>query len=127
MKFFVVYLLFYFLFLLSLAGQQKDDIHINGSFKNLPFNDFVNKLENQYPIHFCFDENWVKSLIINIEVYDLSVPQLMDKVLLPTLLDYVYQSPGTIFILPDRKFVRQLPEWRINIFAEGNLTELKQL
>jgi len=113
MKFFVAYFLVYFSFLLSLAGQQKDDVHINGSFKNLPFNDFVTKLESQYPIHFYFDENWVKSLIINIEAHDLSVPQLMDKVILPSLLDYIYQSPGTIFILPDKKFVRQLPEYYV--------------
>jgi len=97
-----------------LSAQPKDDIRINGSFRNLTFQEFATRLEQQYPIHFYFGESWVSSLQVNLDAENLSVPELMDKLLLTTTLDYLYQSPGSIYILPDKKFVRQLPEYYLS-------------
>jgi hypothetical protein len=111
MKFLATYVLVFFFFLSNLIGQQKETIQITGSFRNLTFQELVTKLEKQYPLHFYFEEKWVKSLQVNMEAENLSVPEFMDELLLPTMLDYVYQPPGAIFILPDKKFVHQLPEY----------------
>jgi hypothetical protein len=114
MKFLATYILVFFVFLADLSAQPKDDIRINGSFRNLTFQEFATRLEQQYPIHFYFGESWVSSLQVNLDAENLSVPELMDKLLLTTTLDYLYQSPGSIYILPDKKFVRQLPEYYLS-------------
>ena len=114
MKFLAITILVFFVFLADLSAQPKDDIRINGSFRNLTFQEFATRLEQQYPIHFYFGESWVSSLQVNLDAENLSVPELMDKLLLTTTLDYLYQSPGSIYILPDKKFVRQLPEYYLS-------------
>ena len=114
MKFLATTILVFFVFLAELSAQPKDDIRINGSFRNLTFQEFATRLEQQYPIHFYFGESWVSSLQVNLDAENLSVPELMDKLLLTTTLDYLYQSPGSIYILPDKKFVRQLPEYYLS-------------
>ena len=114
MKFLATTILVFFVFLADLSAQPKDDIRINGSFRNLTFQEFATRLEQQYPIHFYFGESWVSSLQVNLDAENLSVPELMDKLLLTTTLDYLYQSPGSIYILPDKKFVRQLPEYYLS-------------
>ena len=111
MKFLAIYLFIFFGLLSDLAGQQKEDIQISGSFRNLSFVELVTKLEKQYPLHFYFDEKWIRSLQVSIDAQQLSVPEFMEKLLLPTLLDYTYQPLGKIFILPDKKFSKTLPEY----------------
>lgn len=111
MKFFAIYILVFFSFLSGLSGQDKDNIRINGSFRNMTFQEFVTKLEKQYPLHFFFEEKWGRSFLVNLDAENLSVPEVMNKLLLSTALDYVYQPSGSIFILPDKKFVHQLPEY----------------
>ena len=111
MKFFSVYIVVFFFCLPALVAQQKEELRINGSFRNLTFQEFTAKLENQYPLHFYYLDQWTDSIHVNVESSSLSVPELMDKVLQTTALDFIYQGPGTVFILPDKKFVRQLPEF----------------
>ncbi|MBV5348420.1 hypothetical protein JZU61_01925, partial [bacterium] len=89
--------------------------------------------EKQYQLHFYFEDKWVSSLVVNLDAEKLSVPGLMEKLLLPTMLDYVYQAPGTVFILPDKKFVHQLPEYYLSSSGldstqgrQRNLTEMEQ-
>ncbi len=111
MKFLATYILLFLIILSDLAGQEKDELKITGSFRNLSFQEFVTRLEKQYPVHFYFEEKWVSSIQVNMDADSLSVPELIERILLPTMLDYVYQTPGSIYILPDKKFVRQLPEY----------------
>ena len=67
MKFIGTYILMFFFFLSDLSAQQKDSIHINGTFRNMTFQEFVTKLEKDYPVHFYFEEKWVSSFIVNLD------------------------------------------------------------
>ena len=122
MKFLTVYLIFFVGLLSEIAAQQKNEIKINGLFRNLSFDEFVSQIESEYPVHFYFDENWVKSLQVNIDARQLTVPQLMEKLLLPTLLDYIFMPPGKIYLLPDKKFVKALPDY----FIPGSFNGLQE-
>ncbi len=133
MKFLFIYILIFFAFVPDLSAQQKNDIQINGSFRNLPFQEVAKRLEKQYSIHFYFEEKWINSLVVNLDAENLTIPELMDKILLPTMLDYVYQQPGSVFILPDKKFAHQLPDYYYpstgidsTQIRQGNLTEMEQ-
>jgi len=121
MKFLATYILLFFVFLSDLSAQQKDNIHINGKFRNLTFQEFVSMLEKEYPLHFYFEEKWVSSIHVNLDAENLSISELMDKLMLPTMLDYVYRPPGSIFILPDKKFIRQLPEYYLSSVGSDSL------
>jgi hypothetical protein len=111
MKFLFLYIFVFFLFLSRLSGQKQEAIKISGSFKNMNFQEFVKNLETRYPIHFFYNSEWVKSIEINTEVQSVSIPELMDKLLSTSGLDYIYQSPANIFLFPDSTFVKQLPEY----------------
>lgn len=133
MKFSFIYILVFFIFLSGLAGQEKNEIQVSGSFHNITFPEFASRLEKQYQLHFYFEDKWVSSLVVNLEAENLTVPALMEKLLLPTMLDYVYQSPGAVFILPDKKFIHQLPEYYLSSSGldstqnrQRNLTEMEQ-
>src|SRR5665647_401944 len=133
MKFLAIYILMLFVFLWDLSAQQKYDIHINGTFRNLTFQEFVSRLEKEYPVHFYFEGKWVSSLLVNLDAENLSISELLDKLMLPTMMDYVYQPPGSIFILPDKKFVRLLPEYYLSSVGldslhdrQKNLTNMEE-
>lgn len=111
MKFSASAIILFFFSISCLSGQTKEELQINGNFSNLTFQQFVDTMESRYPVHFYYDEKWVKSLQVNIHAEQLSIKDLMNKLLTATLLDYIYQPPGSIFILPDKKFVYQLPEY----------------
>lgn len=122
MKFLAVYLLFTVIFLSELAGQQSAQIQISGTFSNMSFQDFAATLEKQYPLHFYFEDQWVNSIQVNLEADHIPIQELMEKILLPTLLDYVFQSPGSIYILPDKKFIHQLPEYYLQSIGVDSIT-----
>lgn len=126
MKFLTIYIVVFLGLLSGLSGQPKQEIRVNGLFRNVSFNEFVTNLETQYQVHFYYDENWVNTIKINIDARQLSIPDLMDRVLLPTMLDYVYQSPGDIYILPDKKFVKSLPEYYLSKSGQDSLQDKQQ-
>lgn len=111
MKKLLYFILVGILFQLPIYGQQTNDIRITGTFRKMSFTDFVTEVEKQYPIHFFFQEKWVQNIVVDFNASDLSITELMDQALLPTLLDYAFVPPGSVYILPDKKFVHVLPDY----------------
>lgn len=133
MKRAAIVLLLFFFFLSGLAGQNREEVLISGSFSHLTFTQFVDQMESRYPVHFYFDEQWVDSIQVNIQAQQLPLTDLMNKLLQPTPLGFVIHPPGTVFILPEKKFVQQLPAWHYAREAsdsaqskEQQLTEMEQ-
>ena len=96
---------------LHLFAQKNEAITINGSFKALSFPEFVAQMEANYPIHFYYKDEWVDSIEVNLTTDSTTIPNLMDKVLKGTKLDYAFIPPGTIYLLPTKKFVHSLPSY----------------
>ena len=111
MKLIVAYILVFFFLLSDLAGQQKEEIRISGSFRKLTFQELVSRLEKQYPLHFYYNDKWVNTIVVDFDAESMSVPQFMEKLLLPTMFDFLYQSQGIVYLMPDKKFVRELPDY----------------
>lgn len=111
MKRVAIAILLFFFFLSGLLGQTTEPLRISGSFKNLTFEQFVDQMESRYPVRFYFREQWVQTLRVNIEAEQLPITDLMNKLLASTPLGFVYQPPGSLFVLPDKKFVHRLPAW----------------
>ena len=111
MKIIAVYILFSLVLFTNLKAQTQEEILISGSFKNMNFQEFASQLESHYPVHFFYQEQWVKALSVNIEAQDLPISELMSRILLPTFLDFSIQPSGLIYLLPDKKFVHRLPDY----------------
>ena len=110
MKKILLYIFISLVLLIKLQAQSPQEIVINGSFKKVAFVDFVAELESKYPVHFFFQEQWVKSVVVDVEARDLPLTKLLEQIFLPTMLDFAVNQSGAIFILLDRKFVHQLPD-----------------
>lgn len=108
---FTLCLLLVVLFPVTQFAQTVDEPVISGTFRNMSFEDFVQSLEAKYPLHFYFKQEWVAKLKVNLDVDSLSLSSVMESVLLPTLMDFDYEAPGKVYILPDKKFAKQLPEF----------------
>lgn len=96
----------------SLFGQTKNEVKISGRFEDTSFIQFSKEVERNYNVRFYFKDDWIKSLTINVIADSIPVSKLMDKILLSTTLDYVVLPPSTVIILPDKRFVHDLPEYR---------------
>lgn len=118
MKKIAFYILLSLVLLTNLNAQTQEEILINGLFQNLTFQEFATQLENHYPVHFFYKEEWVIALAINIEAKDLSISELMSRILLNTFLDFSIQPSGMIYLLPDKKFIHQLPDYFLDKSAQ---------
>ena len=58
------------LFPLSLAGQE-DELRFSGNFQDVPFQDFVNRVEEQTGVTFFYLDPWIRGIRITVsgEVY----------------------------------------------------------
>ena len=100
--------------LFRLNAQVIGEVRITGSFSNLSFQEFVTQLETKYKIRFFYQEQWVKSVVVNLEAKDVPLSELMERILLPALLDFSVQPPRTVYIIPDKKFVHRLPDFYLD-------------
>ena len=103
-----VFLFFFLLTFKMLSAQKNEELSVTGSFHS-SFVDFAAQLEREYPVRFFYRDEWVDTLKVNLDVKECPLMQLMDQVLRSTQFGYWLEAPGTIYILPDRKFVGQLP------------------
>lgn len=106
--------MFFFCVLSRISGQQEDNIRLTLSFKDVLFQEVIQRIEYQYPLHFYFDQDWVGSVKVSVDAVNLPVSEVMDQLLLPTTFDYVFQPPGSIFILPNKKSIHLLPKYYLS-------------
>ncbi|MGQ7871309.1 TonB-dependent receptor [Sunxiuqinia sp. sy24] len=122
MKLLLQYVLVLSLFPMALWAQNRDEIRISASFKNRPFPDVVEQLEKEYDLQFYFKEQWVEGLFVNLEIRELSIPEMMDKLLQGREQGYAFEPPNTIFLLPGKAMIWPLPEYDLewqSVDSEG--------
>ncbi len=96
---------------MSLWAQNKQEIRISASFKDRSFTEFVEQLEKEYSVQFYFKDQWVEGLLVNLEIREVSIPEMMDKLLQGREQGYAFEPPGTIFMLPGKGMIWPLPEY----------------
>lgn len=81
---------------LSLGAQEKYRISVN--YKNLPFTDFVTKIESLYPVRFYYMDDWVSDLKIGDYPDCAWLSCIMDNVLRGTTLYYYIDDIGNVVL-----------------------------
>ena len=104
-----------------LSGQQQKEIKVSCSFIDVPFEVFVNELEQKNNLQFFYLESWIDGLKVNVKADTVTISSLMALVLKSTGLGFVFGSPDRIYLLPDNTFIQQIPDYFIS--DEDNLPD----
>ena len=67
----------------AILKGQDSDIKFSGEFNDVPFVEFVEKVEAQTGTSFYFLEKWIKGIRVTASGADISLRQTLDKTLLP--------------------------------------------
>jgi len=106
----------------SFAQNPKDDL-VSGTFLQMSFTEFVQRIEETTRYRFYFKEEWVKSVEVNNTFRQSSISAVLDELLLPVGLKYVITSNNSVIVLPNKEFVQVLPDYSI---SSGEQTHVEQ-
>ena len=73
----------------AILNGQDSDIKFSGEFNDVPFVEFVEKVEIQTGASFYFLEKWIKGVRVTVSGDEISLRKTLDKTLLPAGLNYV--------------------------------------
>jgi hypothetical protein len=96
MKLKIQFLIFILFFTLSLGAQEK--YKLSSDYKDLPFVDFVSKVESVLPVKFFYLDEWVKDLKLGYYPDCTTLPCVMDNLLRGTTLYYYIDVFGNVVL-----------------------------
>jgi hypothetical protein len=99
---------------LILSGQQQQEVRVSCVFDDVTFEEFVHELEEKNNLRFFYLESWVAGLKINIQADSLPITKLMTRALISSRLGFVFKAPDKIYLLPDRNFVNEIPDYFVS-------------
>jgi hypothetical protein len=102
MKLKIYLLIFILTFTTFLKGQEKYSIPF--VYKDLPFKEFVSKVENQYKIKFLYKDDWVKELKLEDFPGCTSLSCILDNLFRNTRLFYYFDDSENVIITMDFNF-----------------------
>jgi hypothetical protein len=126
-------LIILFVFMHSLAAAQGP--LISGNFRDLPFDEFTRKVEEQVPVKFVYRKEWTRDLRISASGENLELYKVLSDHLSRNDLNY-FSSGDRIFITRDQPLVAVLPDYEgideatgpsHDSLASRNLTEAERL
>jgi hypothetical protein len=91
-------LFFAFLFLFGAVSQGQDKKLVSIEFQNEPFKSFVSKIENLYPCHIYYDTIALDNSLVTLKAYQLTLPQVLDRVFYNTSFHYAIDAYNHVFI-----------------------------
>jgi len=89
---------------------QVQDIIITSDYKNLSWEEFVTKVEQNHPVHFYYKKSDIPPITITFSNEKIFLGDLLDKELEKQKLYFAYDKSGNIFISKTRFKIKQLPE-----------------
>jgi len=92
-----------------LRGQEHD-ISISGSFRDVPFPEFVKLVEEQKQLRFFYREEWIRGIRITASGEDLSLTEVLDRVLRPAGIHFLLDDRD-IYLSKKRVLVADLPDY----------------
>jgi len=95
----------------SLKGYgQEHDILVSGDFHDIPFQEFVSRVEKQTGVTFYFFDSWVAGVKITASGRDLSLNRILTGALLPVGIYHYVDEFGNVYLTYENKLIPRLPE-----------------
>jgi hypothetical protein len=93
------------------SKAQNDSIFINFSGSNVDFSQFIETIENKYPIKFYYDPQWVDSIDISGKFENISINQALNQIFLNKGLNFFIDAKGNIVITKSEIQTELKEEW----------------
>ncbi|MCK5137238.1 MAG: TonB-dependent receptor [Bacteroidales bacterium] len=93
------------------ASGQGEDLFFRGDFRDVLFLDFVEDIEKQTGVTFCFIEGWTRGIRVTASGEKISLKRTLDRTLLPADLFYHIEGKRHIYITNQLPLVSTLPDY----------------
>ncbi len=107
----------------TILKGQDSDIKFNGEFNDVPFVEFVEKVEAQTGASFYFLEKWIRGIRVTVSGDENSLRQTLDKTLLPAGLSYVLINSNQIYLSNQARLVATLPGYTEKVALEDERSD----
>jgi hypothetical protein len=91
------------------AYSQHANLRFSGRFNDVPFPEFVSMVEQQTGCTFYYYENWVGRIKVTLSGQDLSLQEVLDRLLLPAAIHWYMDEFGNIYLTPDQPVIPVIP------------------
>ena len=95
---------------LSLAGQE-DELRFSGNFQDVPFQEFVTRVEEQCGVTFYYLDTWIRGIRVTVSGENISLERSLERILLPAGLYYHMESNRRIYLTQQQALVSRLPDY----------------
>ena len=92
----------------SFIWGQQQDYKIDKSYEGLSWNEFVDRVEKEYPVRFYFDSESMPDLKINMVWDVMTLKSVLERNLRPYKLMVSIDATGNIFVTGDQKIYTEL-------------------
>lgn len=99
MKYFC-YILILFI-VISLTSKAQEKYRITRDYKDIGFDEFVERVETVFPVRFYYDKEWIRDLKLKHYGENLTLKEVLDSLFKGTSLYYYADNHGNIIITRD--------------------------
>jgi hypothetical protein len=122
------FILFFVAPVLSSSAQQVGEPLVSASYRNVPFQSFIQDLEAKVPYTFYYDPAQTDSITVDIQVAAKPLSEVLKQALAGTDLQFAISAQRQVFITKERAILTQLPlgyfdnekDSRANQYSEGS-------
>ncbi|MFA6403196.1 MAG: carboxypeptidase-like regulatory domain-containing protein [Salinivirgaceae bacterium] len=101
-------------------AQNGPNMKVSCNFEAISFQSFIDYIEKESDIHFYYRQEWINTINITIKGDSLTIPQLIDATFRKTSLNYTLVNSKDIYIIPDKNFISDLPEYNAELKQQAN-------
>ncbi|MDF1546312.1 MAG: hypothetical protein P1P88_00730 [Bacteroidales bacterium] len=91
-------------------NAQKEEFRLDESYSNIKWNDFVNKVETNYPVRFFYDQDSLSNFQVLIPERTTSFSELLNTILKPYHFKAFIGNNGNIIVTNNTAFLSNIPE-----------------
>lgn len=106
---FLLSLLLYLGFSLAVFAQQTKETLISGTFRDVSFDAFVQRLEAETPYRFYFEQEVADSIVVNLEADQQSLREVLAQVFQGTDYKFAISANQQVFITRHNPIMTRLP------------------
>lgn len=106
----LIFILFFTFILTFNSNAQKNEILITKAYDNLPWNQFVEKVENNFDVRFFYNPDSIPDFKVAVKSSPISLKNLLDEILKSHKIIVSIDQYGNIFLSKGQPIVTNLSE-----------------
>jgi hypothetical protein len=95
---------------ISIKGQT-DDVLFSGDYQDVPFEDFVEDVEQKTGLSFFYMEQWIRGIRVTASGEEISLRRTLDRTLLPAGIYYLLEPGGEVYLSDSQALTGSLPDY----------------